>query len=113
MVNPGSLVADVIANDFELLETLAYRLDRIEPALQGVGNWRNLGMRYGVPVSALDGLKYLSQRREESPTKELLHLLTVSRPAITFIDFVKALERIERYDVIEMIRQQFPEIGGE
>ncbi|XP_078351818.1 uncharacterized protein LOC144636474 [Oculina patagonica] len=110
MANPGGLFADLITNDLELLETLAYRLDRVRPALSGVRDWGDLGMEMGVPVSVLNGLESESQRREESPTKAFLHWVTVSRPAITFIDFVKALERIERYDVIEMIRQQFPDI---
>ena len=93
----------------ELLQMVANKLDT-EKVPWGK-NWLQLAYYLQIPSHVYQGFATREQRK--SPTMELFHWLVVHFPDITLIDIVKALEKIQRNDVIQIITQHFPDTVSE
>ena len=105
------LLKEVMTPGSELLPLIGEKLNRQQP---GVKNVTDLAFKLEVPVDVRRELVGESTgRKGKSPTKELLEWVSIRYPGATLIDVVKALDKIQRNDAIEIITKQFPETVGE
>jgi len=89
----------------ELLQTMADKLNREIP---GIKDWHHLACKLEVPVDirlAFGGVG----PKGKSPTKEVMQWLVARFPDTTLKDVVKALDKIQRNDAIQIITRQFPD----
>ena len=93
----------------ELLQIMADKLNRQLPAVE---DWRHLAFKLEIPVDVQQAFGESGQKLK-SPTKEVMHWLVTQFPDTTLVDIVKALDRIQRNDVIQIIAKQFPDTVGE
>ena len=96
------LIKDVITPGSELLQTIAVDLNREE--VPGVKNWRHLACKLEVPRDKLQEFSGESTAKRR-PTKEVIQWLCVRFPDTTLNDLVHTLEKIQRNDAIEIIKQ--------
>ena len=85
----------------KLLQGMADKLNR---EISVIKDWRHLAFELEVPVDI---------RQAKSPTKEVMKWLVSRRPDMTLKDVVKALDKIQRDDAIQIITRQFPDTVGE
>lgn len=98
---------DLMRSGSELLQMVAGKLNTEKV---GVQSWRQLADYLGIPHD-----KYRDFDRREprkSPTTEVLQWLTAQSPDIPLIDVVKALNKIQRNDAIQIIRKEFLDTVG-
>jgi len=93
----------------ELLQTMTDKLDREIP---GIKDWRHLACNLDVPVEIRQAFGGLGPKGK-SPTKEVMQWLVARFPDTTLKHVVKALDRIQRNDAIQIITRQFPDTVGE
>ena len=92
----------------ELLQTVAGKLNVEQvPVVQ---NWRHLAHHLGIPHDVYREFDRTEPRK--SPTKEVMQWLKARSPDITLVDVVKALDKIQRNDAIQIITEQFPDTVG-
>ncbi len=95
----------------ELLQIMADKLNREVP---GVQNVTDLAFKLEVSVDVRRELAGESTgKKGKSPTKEVLEWVAIRFPDTTLVDVVKALDKMQRNDAIEIITKQFPETVGE
>ena len=104
------LLKDVVTPGSELLERMADNLNRKE--VPGVKNWTSLAYQLKVPADLRREFDEARQKRK-SPTKEVMEWVAAKYPNIALSDIVKALDKIQRNDVIQIISSQFPDTVGE
>ena len=102
-------VKDVMPPGSELLQMVADKLDTEKVPLEK--NWLQLANYLQIPSHVYQGFETREQRK--SPTMEVFRWLVVQFPDITLIDIVKALEKIQRNDVIKIITQHYPDTVSE
>ena len=88
----------------ELLQMVANKLDTGNVPWEK--NWLQLARYLQIPSHVYQGFETREQRK--SPTMEVIRWLVVHSSDITLIHIVKALEKIQRNDVIQIITQHFP-----
>ena len=93
----------------ELLQTMANKLDGKSRVMS---NWYHLADKLEVPVAIRKRFDRVGQKGK-SPLKEGMQWLVARFPDMTLKDVVKALERIQRNDAIQIITSQFPDTVGE
>ena len=93
----------------ELLQMVANKLDTEKVPWEK--NWLQLAYYLQIPSDVYRGFETREQRK--SPTMEVFCWLVVHFPDITLIDIVKALDKIQRNDVIQIIMQHFPDTVSE
>ena len=93
----------------ELLQTMVDKLDREIP---GIKDWRHLAYNLDIPVDKRQAFGGFEQKGK-SPTKEVMQWLVARFPETTLKDVVKALDKIQRNDAIQIITRQFPDTVGE
>ena len=93
----------------ELLQTMTDRLNR---EISCVDDWRHLASRLDIPVDIRQAFGGLGPKGK-SPTKEVMQWLVARFPDTTLKDVVKALDRIQRNDAIQIITKQFQDTVGE
>ena len=76
----------------------------------GVQSWRQLADHLKISHDVYQEFDKTVPRK--SPTTEVLQWLTAQSPDITLIDVVKALDKIQRNDAIQIIAKQFPGTVG-
>ena len=101
------LLKDVITPGSELLERMADKLNREE--VPGVENWTHLACKLDLPADVRREFGVAGQKRK-SPTKEVLEWVAANFPDKTLSDVANALEKIQRYDAIQIISKQFPDV---
>ena len=104
------LIKDVITPGSELLQTMAVDLNRED--IPGIKNWRDLACKLEVPRDVLQEFSGETTAKR-SPTKEVIQWLTVRFPDTTLKDLVQALEKIQRNDASQIIKQFFSDAFGE
>ena len=92
----------------ELLQTAADKLNNEQ--VPYVRSWRHLAHHLGIPLDVYQEFDRTEPRK--SPTMEVMQWLTARSPRITLIDVVKALDKIQRNDAIQIIAKQFPDTVG-
>lgn len=92
-----------------ILQTVADKLNR---ELSAVKNWRHLAFKLEIPADVSRAFGESGQKRT-SPTKEVMQWLTTRFPDTTLKDVVKALDKIQRNDASQIIKNQFPDTVGE
>ena len=98
---------DLMTSGSELLQTVASKLNTKKV---GVQSWRQLADYLEIPHDKYRDFDRTEPRK--SPTTEVLQWLTAQSPDITLIDVVKALNKIQRNDAIQIIRKEFPDTVG-
>jgi len=93
----------------EILQTMEDKLNRGNP---GVKDWDHLACKLDVPVDIRNAFEGLESQRK-SPTKEVMQWVVAQFPDTTLKDVVKALDKIQRNDAIQIITRQFPDTVGE
>ena len=92
----------------ELLQTVADKLN-VEQ-VPGVQSWPELAHHLGIPHDVFREFDRKEPRK--SRTKQVLQWLTARSPDIRLTDVVKALNKIQRNDAIQIITEQFPDMVG-
>ena len=92
----------------ELLQTVADKLNVGQ--VPGVQNWPELAHHLGIPHDVFRDFDRTEPRK--SPTKKVMQWLTARSPDIRLTDVVKALNKIQRNDAIQIIAVQFPDTVG-
>ena len=106
------MIKDVITPGSEVLETMAAALNRED--VPAVKNWSHLASKLEVPLDVHRELAgETTGPKGKSPTKEVMQWLVAQFPDTTLVDVVKALDRIQRNDAIQIITKQFPDTVGE
>ena len=102
------LLTNLMTSGSELLQTVAGKLNLEQRP--GVQSWRQLADRLEIPHDVYREFGRTEPRK--SPTTKVMKLLTARSPDITLIDVVKALNKIQRNDAIQIITEQFPGTVG-
>ena len=102
------LLKDIMAPGSELLQITADKLNRELPAIE---NWRNLAFKLKIPAEEISGESTWQKGR--SPTKKVMEWVAARFPDTTLKDVVKALDKIQRNDAIQIITKHFPDTVGE
>ena len=89
----------------ELLLMVADKLDTEKVPWEK--NWLQLAFCLQIPSHVYQGFETREQRK--SPTMEVIRWLEANSPDITLIDIAKALDKIQRNDVIQIITKHFPD----
>ena len=93
----------------EILQTVADKLNRELPAVE---NWRHLASKLKIPAEVIRKCGESGQKRQ-SPTKEIMKWLTTRLPDTTLKEVLKALDKMQRNDASQIIKNQFPDTIGE
>ena len=93
----------------EILQTMADKLNREIPRIK---NWHHLAYKLEVPIAIRYAIGGVGPEGK-SPTKEVMQWLVARFPDTTLKDVVKALDKIQRNDAIQIITRQFPDTVGE
>lgn len=95
----------------KLLQIMADNLNREQPAIK---NWRDLASKLDIPADVSREFSGESAwQNGKSPTKEVLEWVAAQFPDTTLKEVVKALDKIQRNDAIQIITKQFPDTVGE
>ena len=86
--------------------------DKLNREIPGIKDWHHLAVKLNVPDSIRQTFGVLG-RKGKSPTEEVMQWLVARFPDTTLKDVVKALDKIQRKDAIEIITRQFPDTVGE
>lgn len=90
---------EVIHPESDLLRKISSDL-----RVYGTGDWKTVAYELGIPYEEYSHFGNLKKKR--SPTRKVLDKVFVDRAGITILEIIKALENIDRYDVIEVITEQ-------
>ena len=96
------MVRKVAVDGSELLADIGERLNK---EMRAVKNWRNLAYRLEIPHEEYDAFD-TSKVSAKSPTKMLFEWLQRCKPNITVKDLLTGLKQIDRYDVVDLVRQE-------
>ena len=91
----------VIAPESDLLREISRDLNRKVP---GTGDWKTVAWRFTIPYE--DYIQFENRKEKRSPTKEVLEMVVTQRPRITISEIVQHLERIDRREVSEVIKEE-------
>ena len=105
----GASLKDVMTPGSELLQTMADKLNREIP---GIKDWHHLACKLEVPADIRQAFGGVGPNGK-SPTKEIMQWLVARFPDMTLKHVVKALDKIQRNDAIQIITRQFPDTVGE
>lgn len=104
------LLKEIMKPGSELLQVMADKLNRELPAVE---NWRNLAFKLEIPAEVSREFSDESTwQKGTSPTKEVMKWVAAQFPDTTLKDLVKALDKIQRNDAIQIISKQFPDTVG-
>ncbi|CAH3024571.1 unnamed protein product [Porites evermanni] len=92
----------VAVDGSELLADIGERLNK---EMRAVKNWRNLAYRLEIPHEEYDAFD-TSKVSAKSPTKMLFEWLQWWKPNLTVKDLLTGLKQIDRYDVVDLVRQE-------
>ncbi|XP_020904941.1 tumor necrosis factor receptor superfamily member 16 [Exaiptasia diaphana] len=87
---------------YNLQEQIIIAISNVNPPLQ-VG-WKEIGQELGLDRQALDGIESFASHLRGS---QLLEVLGTRKPTLTLTDFVKAVIKVKRNDLVESIKQFF------
>lgn len=96
------MVRKVAVDGSELLADIGERLNK---EMRAVKNWRNLAYRLEIPHEEYDAFD-TSKVSAKSPTKMLFEWLQRRNPYLTVKDLLNGLKQIDRYDVVDLVRQE-------
>lgn len=86
-------------------EVLAGIGERLNKESRAVKNWRNLAYRLKIPHEVY-GAFDTSKAKAKSSTKEMFKWLAQQRPNLTVDDLLAALKKIDRFDVVDLVREE-------
>lgn len=70
--------------------------------LDGVGNWYNLGMEYGMDEYKLEQLK--SNKNCKEAAHSVLAYIDAAKPNLKVHDFSKTMEKIEQNEIVDLLK---------
>lgn len=94
---PGDSTIETILGNMDAMENVTTMLDLD-------GKWQRVGQLYGINQRILDNLK---PDDVQSPTKTMLEYIVKREPTVTMETFLRSLRNIERFDVIEDLKEFF------
>ena len=92
---------EVIHPESDLLRKISSDLNK---RVYGTGDWKTVAYKLGIPYEEYS--HFGNRKKKRSPTRKVLDKVFVDRAGITILEIIKALENIDRYDVIEVITEQ-------
>ena len=105
LVESGSLVKDLV-NDLLVMEKVCELLN-LKFRIKKVLGWRHLGARLKIKKDILDALSP-PEEDLECPTEALIRYLGCWKPYLKIADFIRALEKIDRLDAIDVFKGYLP-----
>ena len=102
MFSDSSLTKDILKPDSELLDEIGQKLNKEIRALKG---WRNLACRLDIPTDVYPDFD-VAKKKVESATRMLFEWLMRWRSDLSIDDLLKALNQIDRNDVIELVKKE-------
>lgn len=100
--NDSRLVRNEAVDGSEVLAGIGERLNKESRAVK---NWRNLAYRLKIPHEVY-GAFDTSKAKAKSSTKEMFKWLAKQRPNLTVDDLLAALKKIDRFDVVDLVREE-------
>ena len=91
----------VIVPESDLFRKISSDLNR---KVYGTGDWKTVAYNLGIPHG--DYFQFGNCKEKKSPTREVFDKVVTDRPDIAILEIIKALENIDRYDVIEVIKEE-------
>ena len=95
------LVTEVIVPESELLRKISSDFNR---EVRRTGDWKTVASQLGIKYDYY--IHFENRREKRSPTKEVLEMVVTQRPRITISEIVQHLERIDRREVSEVIKEE-------
>ena len=89
--------------DNSTIETLFGNMDAMQNVtalLDRSRKWKNVGQHYDIDQRILDDLEF-------SPTKTVLEYIVMREPTVTMDTFLRFLQNIDRYGVIDDLKEFF------
>lgn len=83
---------------------MVYLTAQLDKGYGGISNWKDLAAAFNVPRELIIPM--------ESPTKQFLEYVSVTKPNFTLIDFKRALKKINRMDIVAIIDNYFDTSKG-
>ena len=96
---------DASSTRFGTLDELACALDRENNPLDEA-DWINLGMELGVPMKRFYRMAHYSPFPDRKSTINLFEYLSVTYPQLAVKSLKRALQLMDRSDVLEIIQDQ-------
>lgn len=100
---------NVLEPDSDLSVKLGDMLNR---SIAGVGNWRKLAYKLGVPSSEYNGWDPAATKTRRSPTKLLLEWLRTYKQDLKLDTLAEAMRKIERNDAVKILMRYIPDISS-
>ena len=91
----------VIQPESDLLRKICSDLNR---QVHGPGSLKKVAKRLGI--SREEYFWFGNRGEKKSPTRVIFDKVVTDRPVIAILEIIKALENIDRYDVIEVIKEE-------
>ena len=91
----------VIVPESDLFRKISSDLNRKVP---GTGDWKTVASKFEIPYK--EYIQFGNCKEKKSPTREVFDIVVTGRPDIAILEIIKALENIDRYDVIEVIKEE-------
>ena len=92
---------EVIQPESDLLRKISSDLSRQGYEPRGL---KEVAERLGLPRE--DYVWFVNRGERRSPTRVIFNKVVTDRPVIAILEIIKALENIDRYDVIEVIKEE-------
>ena len=85
----------------ELLRKISSDLNR---EVRRTGDWKTVASQLEIKYDRY--IQFENRREKRSPTKEVLEMVVAQRPRITISEIVQHLKKIDRHEVIEVIKEE-------
>ena len=92
---------EVIQPESDLLRKISSDLNR---QVHGPGGLEEVAERLGIRSEKY--IRFGDRGGKKSPTRVIFDKVVTNRPDIAILEIIKALENIDRYDVIEVIKEE-------
>ena len=97
----GESTIATLRENLECLEAVTALLDKETP---GSKNWLHFAKKFGIATEKCD---YLKPKGIPSPTKQLMEYIVQVNPDCTLAQFIQALVKMQRHDVVNALKQFF------
>ena len=86
--------------------------DMLNRSIAGVGNWRKLAYKLGVPSIVYNEWDPSATKARRSPTKLLLDWLRAYKQDLRLDTLAEAMRKIERNDAVKILMKYIPDISS-
>lgn len=100
-LNEENDTVETLLEDLERLEKVTVLLDNDTP---GRKNWRHFAWKLNISRDDCDKISWTT-KKYPSPSRNLMQLIVQVYPGLTMRDFVRTLVKMERTDVVNVLKK--------